>query len=354
MPSVIIMAGGVGERFWPISRQENPKQFLQIADDKTLLEATFERAKKIVSPERIFVFTTQPFVEQIQLLLPIPKENVVGEPYSRNTAPSLGLCVLKLIEKLGEDTVAVLPCDHMIQDENKFLQEMFNSFDFLTKNKAIVTFGIVPNYPETEYGYIEKDSSSPVLSSYPIFKVKKFIEKPRLDKAQEFVLSGNYLWNSGILIFNTSFFMEQYKKYLPNIYDGLANTIMKTSDEEIIKKTYERFPKISLAYGLLENMNDIFVMEVNFSWYILSTWLSLENIHDTDRNGNVIIKGEFLGVDTKDSMIYTDDGLIATIGVNNLIIAKSGNAILICNKEQSREIKNLVKKLDTYGQNKYK
>jgi mannose-1-phosphate guanylyltransferase len=148
--------------------------------------------------------------------------------------------------------------------------------------------------------------------------------------------------------------MEQYRKYLPNIYDGLANTIMKTSDEEIIKKTYERFPKISLAYGLLENMNDIFVMEVNFSWYILSTWLSLENIHDTDRNGNVIIKGEFLGVDTKDSMIYTDDGLIATIGVNNLIIAKSGNAILICNKEQSREIKNLVKKLDTYGQNKYK
>jgi mannose-1-phosphate guanylyltransferase len=348
------MAGGVGERFWPISRQENPKQFLQIADDKTLLEATFERAKKIVSPERIFVFTTQPFVEQIQLLLPIPKENVVGEPYSRNTAPSLGLCVLKLIEKLGEDTVAVLPCDHMIQDENKFLQEMFNSFDFLTKNKAIVTFGIVPNYPEIEYGYIEKDSSSPLESSYPIFKVKKFIEKPRLDKAQEFVLSGNYLWNSGILIFNTTFFMEQYKKYLPNIYDGLANTIMKTSDEEIIKKTYERFPKISLAYGLLENMNDIFVMEVNFSWYILSTWLSLENIHDTDRNGNVIIKGEFLGVDTKDSMIYTDDGLIATIGVNNLIIAKSGNAILICNKEQSREIKNLVKKLDTYGQNKYK
>lgn len=354
MPSVIIMAGGVGERFWPISRQENPKQFLQIADDKTLLEATFERAKKMVSPDRIFVFTTQPFVEQIQLLLPIPKENVVGEPYSRNTAPSLGLCVLKLVEKLGEDTVAVLPCDHMIQDENKFLQEMFNSFDFLTKNKAIVTFGIVPNYPETEYGYIEKDSSTPLVSSYPIYKVKKFIEKPRLDKAQEFVLSGNYLWNSGILIFNTTFFMEQFKKYLPNIYDGLANIIMKTTDEDIIKKTYEHFPKISLAYGLLENMNDIFVMEVNFSWYILSTWLSLENIHDMDRNGNVVIKGEFLGVETKDSMIYTDEGLIATIGVNNLIVARCGNAILICNKEHTREIKNLVKKLDTYGQNKYK
>lgn len=353
MPSVIIMAGGVGERFWPISRQENPKQFLQLVDDRTLLEATFERAKKMVSPDRIFVFTTESFVEQIQLLLPIPKENVVGEPFSRNTAPSLGLCVLKLIEKLGEDTVAVLPCDHMIQDENKFLQEMFNSIDFLTKNQAIVTFGIVPNYPEIEYGYIEKDKNEPVAIAYPIFKVRKFIEKPRLDKAQEYVLSGNYLWNSGILIFNTTFFMEQYKKYLPNIFDGLL-TIMKTNDKELIKKTYECFPKISLAYGLLENMKDIYVMEVNFSWFILSTWLSLENIHDADRNGNVLIKGEFLGVDTKNSIIYTDNGLIATIGVSDLIIAKSGDSLLVCQKNQSREIKNLVKKLETYGHNQYK
>lgn len=354
MPSVIIMAGGVGERFWPISRQETPKQFLQIADDKTLLESTYERAKRIVSPDRIFVFTTQPFVEQIQLLLPIPKENVVGEPFSRNTAPSLGLCVLKLVEKLGEDTVAVLPCDHMVQDENKFLQEMFNSFDFLTKNKAIITFGIVPTDPETEYGYIEKHEKAVPNTPYPIFKVNKFIEKPSLDKAQEFVLSGNHLWNSGILIFNTTFFIDQYKKFLPNIYDGLANTIMKTDNELVIQKTYEHFPKISLAYGLLENIADIYVMEVNFSWFILSTWLSLENIYDRDRNGNVLIKGEFLGVDTKDSMIYSDDGLIATIGVNNLIIAKSGNAVLICNKDCAREIKNLVKKLETYGHNKYK
>jgi len=354
MPSVIIMAGGVGERFWPVSRQDNPKQFLSLSDDNTLLEATFERAKKIVSPDRIFIITTEQYVEKIQLLLPIPKENVIGEPCGRNTAPCLGLSVSILMERLGDDTIAVLPSDHLILDEEGFLREMFNAFDFLSQHEGTITFGIVPTRPETGYGYILRDQDVVDQKPYSIYKALKFVEKPRLEKAQEYVRSGLYLWNSGMFVFRASYFINLFKTCLPNIYDGIVNIILKTEDKTIQRKTYECFPSISVDYGIMENSKEIFVLAVQFPWNDLGNWLSFENVFDSDREGNIVIKGDFISIDTKDTIVYVDEGLIAAVGVKNLIIAKSGNSLLVCSKEHSQDIKNLVKKLETSGHDKYR
>lgn len=348
------MAGGVGERFWPVSRQDNPKQFLSLSNENTLLEATFERAKKIVSPERIFIITTEQYVEKIQLLLPIPKENVIGEPCGRNTAPCLGLSVSILMERLGDDTVAVLPSDHLILDEEGFLREMFNAFDFLSKHDGTITFGIIPTRPETGYGYIHRDQEIVDNMPYSIYKALKFVEKPRLEKAQEYVRSGMYLWNSGMFVFKASYFINLFKTCLPNIYDGIVNIILKTEDIAIKRRTYECFPSISVDYGIMENSKEIYVLAVQFPWNDLGNWLSFENVFDPDRDGNIVIKGDFISIDTKDSIVYADEGLIAAVGVKNLIIAKSGNSLLVCDKEHSQEIKNLVKKLETSGHEKYR
>lgn len=355
MPSVIIMAGGVGERFWPVSRKDLPKQFLKLYKEKTLLEYSYERAKKIVTVDKIYIATTENFKDKVKELIPeIPNENIIAEPIGRNTAPCLGYGVMLLLEQNGDDIVAVLPSDHIILDENSFIKEMFNAFDFLSKKEGIITFGIKPKRPETNYGYILKGEKTLPDFPYKIYKAIKFVEKPNLSKASEYVQSEKYLWNSGMFVFKASFFIDKFKICLPQIYDGIKNVLLKTKDPEEIKRTYEAFPKISIDYGVMENISEIYTLEVDIGWDDLGNWLSFENIYDTDAFGNILIKGDFVGIDTNDSIIYSEDGLVATIGVKDLIIASSRNAILICHKDKIQDIRSIVSKLEGEKLKKYK
>jgi mannose-1-phosphate guanylyltransferase len=354
MPSVIILAGGVGERFWPVSRNLLPKQFLKLCGEKTLLEETFNRAKKITSTDRIFIVTTENFVENVKNLLDIPPENIITEPVGRNTAPCLGYSVSLLNKRFGDDVIAVLPSDHLISDEDGFIREMFNAFDFLTKNDGIVTFGIKPTRPETNYGYILREDCILNEASYKVFKAKKFVEKPSLDKAQDYVKSGIYFWNSGMFIFKASFFLDKFKVCLPKIHEGITNVLLTSSNKEEFDRTYKSFPSISVDYGIMENIKEIYVLSVNIGWDDLGNWISFENISNMDRDNNIVIKGNFINLNTKDSIIYSEEGLIAAIGVENLIIAKSKDAVLVCNKNNVSEIKSLVSKLEKEGFGKYK
>ncbi len=354
MPSVIIMAGGVGERFWPVSRQDRPKQFLPLYANKTLLESTYARAKKIVDPNRIYIATTKQFAPKIIELIPdIPHKNIIQEPAVRNTAPCLGLSVSNIWKEQADEMIAVLPSDHMILDEDRFLREMFNAFDFLSKKEGIVTFGIAPSRPETEYGYILRSDDIIQPFPYPIYKAMKFIEKPNIDKAREYVRSGRYLWNSGMLVFKASFFMEKFKACLPNIYDDVVHTLLKTEDIETFCNTYCNFPSISISYGVMEHIEEIFVLSTSFQWNDLGNWLSFENVGDVDQYGNILINGQHINIKTHDTIVYSDEGMIATIGINDLVIAKSGNAVLVCNKKDVHCIKQLVSRLDKEGFKEY-
>lgn len=355
MPSVIIMAGGVGERFWPVSRKDMPKQFLKLHGDKTLLEYTYDRAKKIVSKDRIYIVTTENFSSKVMDLIPeISKDNIIAEPVGRNTAPCLGYSVMLLLEKGGDDIITVLPADHIILDEDSFIKEMFNAFDFLSKIEGIVTFGIKPKRPETNYGYILKDESPLSKFPYKAYKAIKFVEKPNLSKAREYVQSERYLWNSGMFVFKASFFIDKFKICLPHIYNGIENVILKTKDTEEIRKTYEAFPKISIDYGVMENIDEIYTLEVDIGWDDLGNWLSFENILDKDASGNILIKGNYVGIDTNDSIIYSEDNLIATVGVKDLVVASSNNAVLICHKDKIQDIRKVVSKLEDDKLKKYK
>lgn len=355
MPIVIIMAGGLGERFWPVSRADSPKQFLKLYGDKTLLDYSFERAKKIVSEERIFIVTTSNYTNKVKEILPgIKEENIISEPVGRNTAPCLGYSVGLLLEKNGDDIIAVLPADHIILDENGFIRAMFNAFEFLSKKDCILTFGIKPKRPETGYGYILKGEESLPEFPYDIYPAVKFVEKPNLIKAQEYVRSGKYLWNSGMFVFKASFFMDKFKTCLPQIYEGISTVLLKTNNYSEFKKTYEAFPKISIDYGVMENIKEIYTLEVDIGWDDLGNWLSFENVCDKDEYGNIKINGDFIHIDTENSTIYSDDSLIASIGVKDLIIAKSRDAVLVCHKDRVQDIRTLIAKLDKEKYKKYR
>ena len=354
MPSVIILAGGVGERFWPVSRRTLPKQFLKLCGEKTLIEETYDRARKITNPERIFVVTTENFVDNIKHLIDIPVENIIAEPVGRNTAPCLGYSVSLLHQRIGDDIIAVLPSDHLISDESGFIREMFNAFDFLTKTDGIITFGIKPTRPETNYGYILREDSLIKETPYKVYKAIKFVEKPSVDKAQDYVKSGAYFWNSGMFIFKASFFLEKFKLCLPKIYDGITNILLCCDSIEEFTKTYKSFPSISIDYGIMENIKEIYVLSVNIGWDDLGNWLSFENICDMDDKRNIIIKGDFINVESKDSIIYSEEGLVAAIGVENLVIAKSKDTVLVCNKNNVGDIKLLVSELEKKGYKKFK
>jgi len=355
MPSVIIMAGGVGERFWPVSRLDSPKQFLKLYGDKTLLGYSFDRAKKIVSKDRIFIVTTSDFTDKVKEILPeLSEENIISEPVGRNTAPCLGYSVALLLERGGDEIISVLPADHIILNEDGFIKEIFNAFDFLSKKEGIITFGIKPKRPETGYGYILKDEKPLPDFPYKIYNAIKFVEKPNLSKAQEYVRSGRYLWNSGMFVFKASFFMEKFKACLPQIYEGITTVLLKTKDSNEFRKTYENFPKISIDYGVMENIKEIYTLEVDIGWDDLGNWLSFENAFDKDENGNIKINGDFLCMDTKNSIIYSDDALIATMGVKDLVIAKCRNAVLVCHKDKVPELRSLITRLDKEEFKKYR
>lgn len=359
----LILAGGIGRRLWPISRRKHPKQIKKILGDESLLSKTFNRLSKIFDSKDIFISTNYKFFKIVKAEVPkILSENIILEPELRENAPAIGLGLIKIKKKFKNDTILICGSDSFIKNEKEFVIDINIGMKILKKFRTYILLLVSkPTYPETGYGYI-KIYQNPKLKiktknkRYSIYKVEKFVEKPSLKKAKEYLKSGNYFWNSLFIISQIDTLLKQYKEFLPRTYASLSKIskyIATDSEWNAIKKYYKFTDKISIDYGILEKCKNLLAMPCNFGWVDIGHWRSIQDVLRT-KQGENIIKGIHKGIKTKGCLIYSDQNrLIATCGIRNLIIIDTKDALLICSKSKAQEIKQLVKKLEQEGYTQY-
>lgn len=346
--TAVIMAGGKGERFWPQSRADRPKQFLSLTNDgETMIQKTVNRLSGIVEPEDIFVVTNKQYFHLVREQLPdLSEENIIAEPASRNTAPCIGLAAGIIEKRYGEDTVMlVLPSDHEIKLASMFKDTLMQAVNVAERNGNLVTIGIPPTYPETGYGYINFDGNKDAENG--AYKVIRFVEKPDVEKAKRYVNSGEYLWNSGMFVWKTSSILGNIQKYLPDMYEILKSIINSYGTETYEQELEKTFPLIkgeSIDFGVMEKAGDIFTIPGSFGWDDVGSWLAMERINPTNEYGNVV-RGDVISIDTASSTIIGGGRLIATVGVEDLIVVDTDDAVLICAKEKAQEVKRVIDNL---------
>jgi mannose-1-phosphate guanylyltransferase len=345
---VAIMAGGIGSRFWPISRTSYPKQFLDILNTgKTLLQSTYERFSSFIPTENIFVITADEYVSIVEeQLTQLPKENIIGEPERKNTAPCVALIALKLSKINANANLIIAPSDHMIHNTIAFKNDCLKALNYTNNNKQFVTLGIKPTYANTGYGYIQFNNK-PLENN--IFKVDRFTEKPDRQTATQFCEAGNYFWNSGIFIWKVIDIIAALRFDAPDLFDIFVcgKTHFNTEKERAsIKHIYQHCESISIDYAVLEKAKNVTVIEASFDWSDLGTWNSAwENI-EKDEFENAVASNNTLMVDAKGCIVHSNDKKLVLIGgVDDLIIVNTKDALLVCKKENEQSIKAYVEKL---------
>ena len=345
----VVMAGGKGERFWPKSRIKMPKQFLKLYGDKTMIQQTVDRLKRLMPIENIFVVTNIDYAGLISDQIPeLPTENILIEPMGKNTAACIGLAALHT-ERLDRDSImVVVPSDHVIKDEETYLGVLKTAIEKAKSGNNLVTIGIKPQHPETGYGYINfKKITNEIINNNPVHKVERFVEKPDYDTAVKYVESEDYLWNSGMFIWKTSTILNAIKEYMPQLYSAL-NVIKENFDsdeiEKILYEEYSKLESISIDYGIMEKAKNVYVVPGDFGWDDVGSWTSIERLYEKDENGNVI-KGNVVSVDTKKCIITGSEKLIATLGIEDVIIVDTEDALLICSKDKAQNVKEILKEL---------
>lgn len=357
MIATVIMAGGKGERFWPKSRKKLPKQLLSLTDDgRTMIQLTYDRMKKIVNSDNMYVVTGEEYASIISHQLnEIPTSNILVEPMGRNTAACIGLSAIHVAKNNPEAVMVILPSDHLIKDSDEFLSVVKTAVEIAEKGENIVTIGITPTYAETGYGYINYNEIAENVNGHDILKVNKFVEKPNYDKAIEYLESGKYLWNSGMFVWKASTILKNIEKYMPRLFEALtkiSNAMDTEQSEEVLNSEYSLLESISVDYGIMEHAKPIFMIPGDFGWDDLGAWTSLERIRTVDSLGNVT-KGNVVSVDTKKCIIEGADKLIATVGVEDLIIVDTDDATLICHKDKSQDVKELLIKMKELNKETY-
>ena len=353
------MAGGRGTRLWPMSRQGMPKQFQKLVSEKTMLQDTFERLRNIVEATDIFVSTNKEYVEIVKKQLPkMPAENVIAEPVGRNTAPCIALSAAIISAKNGNETIGFFPADHFIKNPEGLLKAIQEGEKILEKYPAnLLTFGISPTAPETGYGYIEKGELLEKIDSVEFFKAKRFVEKPDLETAQEYLDSGDFFWNSGMFLFKTDTIIERFRAYVPDIYERLVkikNVVGKTDFEKILEEEFPRMDKISIDYAVMENEPNVIVIPISIDWSDVGSWTALKDtLIGNNKEHLVKIKGEHLDFNSENLLVYGDDKLVVTIGAKDLIIVDTPDAILIADRNKSQMVSDVVKKLEESGNIKH-
>ena len=357
MTSIVIMAGGKGERFWPKSRINLPKQFLSLTDDeKSMIQHTVERAKSLVDIENVYVVTNEMYKNLVLEHVPdILDENIIIEPVAKNTAPCIGLAAMHIAKKNINSKMIILPSDHLIKFNEIFIDTLKTALDVVEKGDNLATIGITPNYPETGYGYINFTKGESFKDSANVYEVLRFVEKPNLEKAKEYLTSGQYLWNSGMFVWRASTILKNFKEYLPEIYEGLqkiGESIGTEKYEEVLKKEFSNLPSESIDYGIMEKAKNIYVIPGNFGWDDVGSWLSIGRINKTNQDGNVI-NGNVISIKTKNSIIQGNKKLIATIGLEDIVIVDTDDVTLICHKDNTQEVKEIINNLKICNRNEY-
>src|SRR5690554_2457620 len=344
----VIMAGGVGSRFWPLSRQGRPKQFLDIlGTGRTLIQQTFDRFKSFIPTENIIVVTNVRYKNLVMEQLPeIQEEQVLLEPLRRNTAPCVAYAFHKIKLKNPNANLIIAPSDHLIIKEEDFIRQIKKGLEFVSENDALLTLGITPNRPETGYGYIQVKRKAQFNDLDNLYKVKTFTEKPNLEMATIFVDSGEFFWNSGIFLWSLPSIESAYNMYLNEILMlfSKGEKLYNTDDEvHFINKTYSECKGISIDYGILEKARNVFVLTADFGWTDLGTWGSLYENKDKDSNGNVINGENVLTYDTSNCIINIKEEKAAVLqGLDGYIVAESDDTLLICRRDDEQQIKQFV------------
>lgn len=340
------MAGGVGARFWPMSKTARPKQFIDIlGTGETLIQTTFNRFRNICPPENIYIVTSEIYRELVRHQLPeISDEQILGEPMRRNTAPCIAYANYKILSKNPEANIVVAPSDHIILKEDNFTEAILAGLNATANNDWLLTIGIQPTRPDTGYGYIQFDDNS--TNEKRISKVKTFTEKPQLDLAISFLKSGDFLWNSGIFIWSLKGIMKAFDKYLPEVSDIFkeGNGKYDTSEENaFISKAYTIVKNISIDYGVMEKAGNVFVLSADLGWSDLGTWGSLYENRPKDKNGNAIVGNHVMAYDLKNCIVnMPKDKLVVLQGLEDYIVVEDDNVLLVCRKKDEQEIRRFV------------
>lgn len=359
MLAALIMAGGSGERFWPLSTPEKPKQLLNIFSDKTMIRETVDRIIPLILRENIFIATNAIQAEEIKKeLFDIPEKNIIIEPLFKDTAAAIGYASLIIENKfknLNEQIeIVVLASDHLIKNEELFREVILQGANEAEKNSTIVTLGIKPNKPETGYGYIEIEEQGQIELN-KIYKVKRFREKPNKETAETYVNSGKYLWNSGMFIFTIETIFQNFNVLMPehaNIFSNIKNilncNIKAEEKEKLIKNEFVKFEKISIDFGIMEYSKNIKVIPVDIGWNDIGSFIALDEVFELNEQGNNILKEtKVISHDSTNNIIIGDDLLISLLGVKDLIVVKHEKNLLICHKDKAQDIKKIVAKYNS-------
>ena len=348
-----VLAGGSGTRFWPKSRADIPKQFLVLQGTRSLLQNTISRIEPLVPSNRIQVVTAshqhRQTLQQLPDLLP---QNILSEPVGRNTAAAIGLAALQLVDHHPDALMVVLPADHVIPDSNAFCDSIRQAAQVAHHHDILMTLGIHPTYPATGYGYIEAGDTLLTPDSASTYRVAQFTEKPPADVAARYITSGRHYWNCGIFVWRAATILEEIATYLPELWQGLQAYIAALragENDDTLLQQYAQLPNISVDYGVLERTSRVGVLPVAFTWSDVGSWRSLADLHPADKHGNVVI-GNHLSLDSTGLIVYSPDQLVATIGVSDLVIVQTNDAILICPKDRDQEVRDIVQTLQRRGQ----
>lgn len=341
----IIMAGGVGSGFWPLSKESKPKQFLDVlGTGKSLLQQAYERFAKICLPENIYIITNQKHEHLAKKQLDVDDSQILAEPFRRNTAPCIAYVNAHIAKRNPEANVVVAPSDHLILDEAEFQKIIYQGFEFTATNKALLTLGVAPNRIETGYGYIqlgEKTGFEGVRS------IKTFAEKPEYEMAKTFLETGDFYWNSGIFIWSLPVIQKAFKQHLPEIFMLFNNQnieVSNASEPEVLRDTYAQCPNVSLDYGILEKAENVYVICADFGWSDLGTWGTLYEFAEKDEKDNVIIADNTFTYDVKNCMVSVSKGKIALLqGLDGYIVVEAHNAIMVCKKDDEQQIYEFIK-----------
>ena len=349
----VIMAGGGGTRFWPLSRQEEPKQLLNLSGKDLMINETIDRIATVAEMKDIFVVTN---VTQVPKMVQattgrLKEDHILSEPSARNTSACIGYAAMEIVKKYGDGIMCISPADHFIKNQTEFTRVLKEAVEVAEKEDKLITVGIQPTYPATGYGYIKFDKEEATVAK----KVIEFKEKPDLETAKEYLASGAYAWNSGMFIWKASTILKKFEELLPDVYACIEKigAAMGTPEEaEVIQSVYPTIPSISVDYGIMEKSSDVLVISGDFGWNDVGSLENMDVIYDEDENGNILV-GNQVNIDTKNTISYSKKRLITTVGVENLIIVETEDAILVCDKSRAQDVKLIVDQLKAEGKKEY-
>lgn len=351
----VIMAGGGGTRLWPLSRKTKPKQMLSLFDERTLFQTSVQRLQGLFPPEKIFVVTVRDQADELRSQSPeIPYENFIIEPQARGTASVVGLAAV-VIEKLDPKAVmAVLTADHFIKDEARFRQLLSDAYRVAISD-ILVTLGIEPTFPATGFGYIQQGDALEQFTDLQVYKVLRFKEKPDEAQAREMLGPGDHVWNSGMFVWRVETIMAEFKQQMPALYQSLCvikDSLGKDNAQQLLLDEWDRLIPETIDYGIMERARQVAVIPAGgLGWSDVGSWDSLFDVLEGDADGNIVMGGEHIAIDTKSSLVYVNQEhrLIVTIGVNDLVLVDTGDVLLVCHKDQAQRVRQVVNHLKQEG-----